>query len=232
MIAGLKCPPEMWPRFVTMIPIARRSSASATATMSCPLMIPGAAAEEDQLERFDELRDRHTQRIPVDPPRRLGGGSDGTSRLAQAPESARADSGTRRHLKSAAFAAGRNSKPLADGVAERLCLRKVLELLERVVLDLADPLARDPEGRPRPLRASAAGRRSGRNAARSRGARGAAECRARSMSSRRATATRCRTGIGPARPGRSRQAGLLLFADRLLEQPDAAPCAGSPVPRR
>ena len=39
VIAGLKCPPEMWPRFVTMIPIAR-PFASATATMSCPLMIP------------------------------------------------------------------------------------------------------------------------------------------------------------------------------------------------
>ena len=39
VIAGLKCPPEMWPRFETMIPIAR-PFASATATMSWPLMMP------------------------------------------------------------------------------------------------------------------------------------------------------------------------------------------------
>ena len=39
MIAGLKWPPEMWPRFETMIPIAR-PFASATATMSWPLTMP------------------------------------------------------------------------------------------------------------------------------------------------------------------------------------------------
>ena len=39
VIAGLKWPPEMWPRFDTMIPIAR-PFASATATMSCPLTMP------------------------------------------------------------------------------------------------------------------------------------------------------------------------------------------------
>src|SRR6478672_2485697 len=35
----------------------------------------------------------------------------------------------------------RPSRRLADGVAERLRLGQVLELLQRVVLDLADPLA-------------------------------------------------------------------------------------------
>src|ERR671934_893831 len=39
VIAGLKWPPEMWPRFVTMIPIAS-PFASATATMSLPEAIP------------------------------------------------------------------------------------------------------------------------------------------------------------------------------------------------
>src|ERR671933_1294966 len=39
VIAGLKWPPEMWPRFETMIPIAK-PFASATATMSPPEMIP------------------------------------------------------------------------------------------------------------------------------------------------------------------------------------------------
>src|SRR4051812_17589855 len=38
--------------------------------------------------------------------------------------------------------------PLADGVPERLRLGQVLELLQRVVLDLADPLARDAESAP------------------------------------------------------------------------------------
>src|SRR4051794_31600139 len=36
--------------------------------------------------------------------------------------------------------------PLADGVFQRLRFRQVLELLQRVVLDLPDPFARDAEG--------------------------------------------------------------------------------------
>ena len=56
VIAGLKWPPEMWPKFETMIPIAR-PFASATATMSCAADDAGAAADEDQREGADVLGD-------------------------------------------------------------------------------------------------------------------------------------------------------------------------------
>src|SRR5918995_471000 len=40
----------------------------------------------------------------------------------------------------------RERRRTLDAVLERLRLRQALELLQRVVLDLADPLARDAEG--------------------------------------------------------------------------------------
>ena len=62
VIAGLKWPPEMWPRFDTMIPIAR-PFASATATMSLAGDDARAAADEDERERADELGDTAAEKV-------------------------------------------------------------------------------------------------------------------------------------------------------------------------
>ena len=69
VIAGLKWPPEMWPRFVTMIPIARPlASATATRLSSVGLSAdrdPCATADEDQRERADELGDSPADNVLI-----------------------------------------------------------------------------------------------------------------------------------------------------------------------
>ena len=77
MIAGLKWPPEMWPRFDTMIPIAR-PFASATATMSWPLTMPAPPPMKIKRERADELGDAATEHVLVHRGGIVGLTSDGT----------------------------------------------------------------------------------------------------------------------------------------------------------
>ena len=79
-------------------------------------------------------------------------------------------------------------------LAQRLRLGHRLQLLQRAVLDLADPLARDVERAPDLLERAARGRRGSRSASRSR--------RARAGAARRASVRRSRAGA-PRPPGRT-----------------------------
>jgi hypothetical protein len=78
VIAGLKWPPEMWPRLDTMSPIAR-PFASATATMSLPLMMPAPPPMKMSVK---VPTNSATQRLPSSRFTRetLGSRSDGSER--------------------------------------------------------------------------------------------------------------------------------------------------------
>ena len=76
MIAGLKWPPEMWPRFETMIPIAR-PFASATATMSWPLMMPAPPPMKISVNVPTNSATATAQQCSLPWPGRLAGRSDG-----------------------------------------------------------------------------------------------------------------------------------------------------------
>src|SRR3954451_17451590 len=176
----------MWPRFETMIPIAR-PFASAIATMlytPAPAMIAtapapppmkmsvkvpmnsatprrsglssmrpdcGATVGRRGVASLRGWQTRNRRRASRSSVRTATSSSTPRScrgRAASAASSARTASSSSRTTASPSRRWRATATPLADRVPERLRLGQVLELLQRVVLDLADALARDAEGAP------------------------------------------------------------------------------------
>src|SRR5919106_872564 len=165
--AGLKWPPEMWPRAEAITPIAS-PCASATPTRSAPTAIEPMPAKTSANAPTNSAAARRPTLSSTGA--KLSPRPDGTCLLAwacghQAPPP-RADLpplpqavhgrgarlGRAARLQVPALQAVRARGPRRgagedlEGVLEALRLGQGLELLQRVVLDLTDPLARDAEG--------------------------------------------------------------------------------------